>query len=115
MAQETLRTALAMGADKGIHIVTESRTDQEIQPLAVAKIIAQLAAREKVDAVIVGKQAIDGDNCQTGAMIAGILGWSQCTMASKVEVQAGKVIINLFPIFHVYIFFIILIDSGSSN
>lgn len=82
-----------MGADKGIHIVTESRTDQEIQPLAVAKIIAQLATREKVDAVIVGKQAIDGDNCQTGAMIAGVLGWSQCTMASKVEVQAGKVFV----------------------
>lgn len=90
LAQETLRTALAMGADKGIHVVTEARTDQDIQPLAVSKILAKLAAREKVDAVIVGKQAIDGDNCQTGAMVAGLLNWSQCSMTSKVEIKAGN-------------------------
>jgi electron transfer flavoprotein beta subunit len=80
-----------MGADKGIHVVTEARTDQDIQPLAVSKILAKLAAREKVDAVIVGKQAIDGDNCQTGAMVAGLLDWSQCAMSSKVEVKIGAV------------------------
>lgn len=85
--EETLRTALAMGACKGIHILSDARTDQELQPLAIAKIFAQLAEREKADVVIVGKQAIDGDNCQTGPMIAGVLNWSQCTMASLLDVK----------------------------
>jgi electron transfer flavoprotein beta subunit len=80
-----------MGADKGIHVVTEARTDQEVQPLAVAKILAQLAQREKVDAVIVGKQAIDGDNAQTGPMVSGLLNWAQATMASNVSIKAGEV------------------------
>jgi len=82
-AAEQLRTALAMGADKAIHINTTLRIDQEVQPLAVAKILKYIAEREKVDLVIVGKQSIDGDNCQTGPMTAGLLGWSQCAFASK--------------------------------
>jgi electron transfer flavoprotein beta subunit len=87
LSQETLRTALAMGADRGIHVLSDARTDQELQPLAIAKIFAQLAEREKADMVIVGKQAIDGDNCQTGPMIAGVLNWSQCSMASALDVK----------------------------
>lgn len=90
-ATETLRTALAMGADKGIHIVSDARADQELQPLAIAKIIANLADREKADMVLVGKQAIDGDNCQTGPMIAGVLNWSQCSMASELNVTAESI------------------------
>ena len=88
--QETLRTALAVGADKGIHVSTEARTDQSIQPLALAKIFKHIAEKEKVDLIIVGKQSIDGDNCQTGPMTAALLGWSQSTFASAIEVD-GKV------------------------
>lgn len=86
-SQETLRTALAMGADKGIHITTDLRTDQVLQPLAVSKIIAKFAAEKECDMVIVGKQAIDGDNGQTGPMVAGLLGWSQGTFAAGLEVS----------------------------
>lgn len=87
-SQETLRTALAMGADRGIHITTDIRTDQALQPLAVAKIIAKFAAEQECDLVIVGKQAIDGDNAQTGPMVAGLLGWSQGTFAASLTVSA---------------------------
>eukprot|EP01035_Chromulina_nebulosa_P024812 gene24812-32310_t len=89
-SQETLRTALAIGADKGIHINTDARTDQEIQPLAIAKVLKAIAEREKANLVIVGKQSIDGDNCQTGQMLAGLLGWSQCTFASKLAISDDK-------------------------
>jgi electron transfer flavoprotein beta subunit len=88
--EESLRNALAMGADKAVHVHTDLRTDQELQPLAVAKILKHIATRDKVDLIILGKQSIDGDNCQTGAMTAGLLGWSQCTFASKLNVE-GKV------------------------
>lgn len=88
--QETLRTALAMGADKAIHIETNIRTDQELQPLAVAKVFEHIAKRDKVDIIILGKQAIDGDNCQTGPMTAGLLGWPQCTFAAAVDLSDGK-------------------------
>mmetsp|Transcript_16216 Transcript_16216/g.15558 ORF Transcript_16216/g.15558 Transcript_16216/m.15558 type:complete len:257 (-) Transcript_16216:273-1043(-) len=81
---ETLRTALAMGADRGIHITTDLRADQEIQPLAVAKVFQFIAEREKVGAIILGKQAIDGDHCQTGPMCGALLGWPQCTFAASV-------------------------------
>lgn len=91
---ETLRTALAMGADKGIHVTTEERTDQGISPLAVAKIIAHFAGSESADVVIVGKQAIDGDNAQTGPMVAGLLGWSQGTFACAAEFSGENVIID---------------------
>ena len=94
-SQETLRTALAMGADKGIHITTDARADLVLQPLAIAKIIAKYAAEKECDMVIVGKQAIDGDNAQTGPMVAGLLGWSQGTFAAGVEVGA-KVCSHLY-------------------
>lgn len=85
LSQDTLRTALAMGADKGIHITTDLRSDQVLQPLAISKIIAKYAKEKECDLVIVGKQAIDGDNAQTGPMIAGLLGWSQGTFAAKLD------------------------------
>jgi electron transfer flavoprotein beta subunit len=83
-----------MGADKGIHITTDLRTDQVLQPLAVSKIIAKFAAEKECDMVIVGKQAIDGDNAQTGPMVAGLLGWSQGTFAAGLEVS-GDVSFNM--------------------
>ena len=89
--QESLRTAMAMGVDRGIHIDTNLRADQEVQPLAVAKAFKFLAMREKVDAVLLGKQSIDGDNCQTGPMTAALLGWPQCTFAAKIDGADGKV------------------------
>ncbi len=84
--QETIRTALAMGADRGIHVIT----DEELQPLAVAKLLAALVERESPDLVILGKQAIDDDSNQTGQMLAGLLGWSQGTFASGIAFADGK-------------------------
>ncbi|MGQ0559254.1 MAG: electron transfer flavoprotein subunit beta/FixA family protein [Sphingosinicella sp.] len=84
-AQETLRTALAMGADRAILI----QTDDELEPLAVAKLLAKVAAEEQPGMVILGKQAIDDDSNQTGQMLAALLGWPQGTFASKVEVQGS--------------------------
>jgi len=78
--QETLRTALAMGADRGILV----RTDIELQPLAVAKLIKAIIERESPDLVILGKQAIDDDSNQTGQMLAALLGWPQGTFASNI-------------------------------
>lgn len=86
-AQETLRTALAMGADTGIHVETDMRTDQELQPLAVAKVLAWMAKKHKPDLFILGKQAIDDDSNQTGQMLAGLLDWPQATFASKVTLS----------------------------
>ncbi len=83
--QETLRTALAMGADRAILV----QTDQRVEPLAVAKILAKVVGEENPDLVILGKQAIDDDNNQTGQMLAGLLGWGQGTFASKVELSEG--------------------------
>jgi electron transfer flavoprotein beta subunit len=83
--QETIRQALAMGADRGIHIAH----DQPLEPLAVAKLLAAVVAREKPDLIILGKQAIDGDNNQTGQMLAALLGWPQGTFASKIEAKDG--------------------------
>mmetsp|Transcript_26230 Transcript_26230/g.38871 ORF Transcript_26230/g.38871 Transcript_26230/m.38871 type:complete len:254 (+) Transcript_26230:58-819(+) len=91
---ETLRTALAMGADKGIHVTTDVRTDQGISPLAVANIISHFAKSEEANMVIVGKQAIDGDNAQTGPMVAGLLGWSQGTFACGMEIDGEKLILD---------------------
>ncbi|KAK9818063.1 hypothetical protein WJX72_006482 [[Myrmecia] bisecta] len=81
--QETLRTALAMGADKGIHVLT----DTELQPLAVAKLLAKIAEKESPSIFLLGKQAIDDDCNQTGQMLAALLRWPQATFASKVEVD----------------------------
>jgi electron transfer flavoprotein beta subunit len=84
--QETIRTALAMGLDRGIHVLT----DEELQPLAVAKLLAALVEREKPELVILGKQAIDDDSNQTGQMLAGLLGWSQGTFASEIKFTDGR-------------------------
>jgi electron transfer flavoprotein beta subunit len=84
--QETLRTALAIGADRAILIETEA----ELQPLAVAKLLKAVCARENPQLVILGKQAIDDDANQTGQMLAALLGWPQATFASKVKVENGK-------------------------
>ena len=84
--QETIRTALAMGADRGILV----ETDQELQPLAVAKLLKALVEREQPGLVIVGKQAIDDDSNQVGQMLAALLGWAQGTFASKLTIADGK-------------------------
>jgi electron transfer flavoprotein beta subunit len=86
-AQETLRTALAMGADRAILV----QTDDVVEPLAVAKILAAIAKEEQPGMVILGKQAIDDDANQTGQMLAALLGWGQGTFASKVEVDGESV------------------------
>ncbi|CAH0482468.1 unnamed protein product [Peronospora belbahrii] len=86
-SQETLRTALAMGVDRGIHIITDMRIDQELQPLAVAKILEEIVKKESPDLVICGKQSIDSDAAQTGPLLAGLLDWSQGTFASKLQVE----------------------------
>ncbi len=83
--QETLRTAMAMGADRGILV----QTDDEVQPLGVAKLLKALVDKEQPGLVILGKQAIDDDSNQTGQMLAGLLGWGQGTFAAKVELGDG--------------------------
>jgi electron transfer flavoprotein beta subunit len=84
--QETLRTALAIGIDRGILV----ETDAELQPLAVAKLLKAVVDKEAPQLVILGKQAIDDDSNQTGQMLAALLGWPQATFASKVEIADGK-------------------------
>jgi electron transfer flavoprotein beta subunit len=84
--QETIRTALAMGADRGILVLT----DDEVEPLAVAKILQALVEKESPDLVVLGKQAIDDDSNQTGQMLAALLGWSQATFASKLAISDGS-------------------------
>ncbi|GAA0774976.1 electron transfer flavoprotein subunit beta/FixA family protein [Castellaniella ginsengisoli] len=85
--QETLRTAMAIGADRGILV----QTDAELQPLAVAKLLKALVDKEQPGLVILGKQAIDDDANQTGQMLAALLDWPQATNASRVEVQGDRV------------------------
>ena len=89
-AQETIRTALAMGADRGIHV----QTDAELQPLAVAKLLKAIVANESPSLVILGKQAIDDDCSQTGQMLAALLGWAQGTFASKVDLKDATVAVT---------------------
>jgi electron transfer flavoprotein beta subunit len=84
--QETLRTALALGADRAILV----QTDVELQPLAVAKLLAAVVKRESPQLAILGKQAIDDDANQVGQMLAALLDWPQATFASKLEIAAGK-------------------------
>jgi electron transfer flavoprotein beta subunit len=86
-ATETIRTALAMGADRGILV----KTDQAVEPLAVAKILKAIVEKESPQLVVMGKQAIDDDANQTGQMLAALLGWPQGTFASKVEIGDGSV------------------------
>jgi len=89
-AQETLRTALAMGADRAILVLTDSLPE----PLAVAKILKALVEKEAPQLVILGKQAIDDDMNATGQMLAGLLGWAQGTFASKIEIADGSAMVT---------------------
>ena len=84
--QETLRTAMAIGADRAILV----ETNEELQPLAVAKLLKALVDKERPQLVVLGKQAIDDDCNQTGQMLAGLLDWGQATFASKIEIADGK-------------------------
>ncbi|XP_055338574.1 electron transfer flavoprotein subunit beta-like [Paramacrobiotus metropolitanus] len=88
-AQEVLRTALAMGADKAIHVEVPAKEYENLSPIHVANIIAKLAKEEKIDLVILGKQAIDDDCNQTGQMVAALLNWPQATFASEVAPENG--------------------------
>jgi electron transfer flavoprotein beta subunit len=89
-AQETIRTALAMGADRGIHI----KTDNDLEPLAISKIISKVAEEEKPSIILMGKQAIDDDSNQTGQMTSAILNWPQATFASKIEIEGQNAIVT---------------------
>lgn len=89
-AQETLRTALAMGADRAILI----ETDAELEPLNVAKLLKAVVEKENPGMVIMGKQAIDGDNNQTGQMLAALLGWPQGAFASKIDYDGSKLTVT---------------------
>jgi electron transfer flavoprotein beta subunit len=86
-AQETLRTAMAMGIDRAIYVPIEG----EIQSFGVAQALKKIVEKEKPELIIMGKQAIDADSSQTGPILAALLGWGQGTFASKVEVEAGQV------------------------
>lgn len=88
--QETLRTALAMGADEAIHVKVSDEDYATLQPLAVAKILSEVTKQQKADLVIVGKQAIDDDSNQTGQMLAAMLDWPQATFASEVSVEGDR-------------------------
>jgi len=86
-SQETIRTGLAMGADRGIHI----EADQDVEPLAVAKLLTAVVSKEEPALILCGKQAIDDDSNQTAQMLSALLGWSQATFASGVELAGDKV------------------------
>jgi len=88
--QETLRTGMAIGADRGILV----ETNADLEPLAVAKLLKALADKEQPQLIILGKQAIDDDSNQTGQMLAALLGWPQATFASKVVLEDGKVTVT---------------------
>lgn len=90
---------MAMGADRSIHVLVEAEESNkekgreggaELEPLGVAKVLKEVVEREKSNLVILGKQSIDGDNGQTGQMLAGLLGWGQATQASKIDIVAGE-------------------------
>ncbi|KAK7517282.1 uncharacterized protein IWZ02DRAFT_43513 [Phyllosticta citriasiana] len=91
-AQDVLRTAMAMGADRGIHV--EAADTANLEPLGVAKILAKTVEQEKANIVILGKQSIDDDANQTGQMLAGLLGWPQATQASKIEIKDDTVTVT---------------------
>ena len=88
--QETIRTALAMGADRGIHI----KTDNDLEPLAISKIISKVVEEEKPSIILMGKQAIDDDSNQTGQMTSALLNWPQATFASKIEIDGQNAIVT---------------------
>lgn len=93
-AQESLRTALAMGVDRGVHVEVPQAQYDTLQPLHVSKMLAKVATDEKVDVVIVGKQAIDDDSNQTAQMTAALLGWPQATFASEVTINDGQAVVK---------------------
>ena len=93
-AQETLRTALAMGADRAILVVAADDVHQDIEPLTVAKILAKVVEEEQPGLVIAGKQAIDNDMNATGQMLSALLGWSQATFASEVDVDGDNAVVT---------------------
>ena len=88
--QEQIRTALALGADRGVLV----ETDEEMQPLAIAKVLKAVVEKEQPQLIILGKQAIDGDNSQTGQMLAALCGLSQATFASEIEVKEGSAVVT---------------------
>lgn len=88
--EETLRTALAVGADRAIIVSVDTR----IEPLVAAKLLKAVALKEQADLIITGKQAIDDDASQTGQMLAALLGWPQATFASKVEIAGGEAVVT---------------------
>ncbi|REC58014.1 electron transfer flavoprotein subunit beta/FixA family protein [Rhodosalinus sediminis] len=93
-AQETLRTALAMGADRAILIVAADDVHQDIEPLSVAKLLAKVVEEESPDIVLCGKQAIDNDMNATGQMLSALLGWSQAMYANEVAVEDGQAVVT---------------------
>ena len=93
-SQETLRTALAMGADRAILVVAADDVHQDIEPLAVAKILAGVVEEEAPGLVLAGKQAIDNDMNATGQMLSALLGWSQGTFASELDVDGDKAVVT---------------------
>ena len=93
-AQETLRTALAMGADRAILVIAADDVHTDIEPLAVAKILAKVVEEEQPGLVLCGKQAIDNDMNATGQMLSALLGWSQATFASKVDIDGGSAVVT---------------------
>ena len=93
-SQETLRTALAMGADRALLIECTEDVNVDIEPLSVAKLLKAVIEQEKPDLVICGKQAIDNDMNATGQMLSALLGWSQATFASKIELEENKLLVT---------------------
>ena len=93
-AQETLRTALAMGADRAILVVAAEDVHTDIEPLAVAKILARIVEEEQPGLVLAGKQAIDNDMNATGQMLSALLGWSQGTFASKLDIEGDHALVT---------------------
>lgn len=88
--QETLRTALALGIDKAIHVEVDPAAYEKMEPIHVAQILSKIAKQDKFDIVLIGKQAIDDDANQTGQMLAGYLDWPQATQASKIELEGAE-------------------------
>jgi electron transfer flavoprotein beta subunit len=93
-AQETLRTALAMGADRAILVIASDDVHNDIEPLAVAKILKAVVEAEGADLVLCGKQAIDNDMNATGQMLSALLGWSQATFASELDIDGGQAVVT---------------------
>ena len=85
-----MHSSLALGADKGIHVLTDLRTDQALQPLIVARVLKHFIEKNKYDLILLGKQAIDDDFNQTGQLLAGMLQWPQATFASKIDISGQQ-------------------------